>query len=97
MLFRRALDRENVTEALSVASELDFVSLAEALELTLLLVEPLLCEPGSSWFSGNSHRAPDCESSYAPSSLACSGASPKVVGKGTTPRESPALVASRSS
>lgn len=37
MLFRRALDRENVTEALSVASELDFVSLAEALELTLLL------------------------------------------------------------
>ena len=34
MLVRRALDRENVTEALSVASELDFVSLAEALELT---------------------------------------------------------------
>lgn len=37
MLVRRALDRENVTEALSVASELDFVSLAEALELTLIL------------------------------------------------------------
>ena len=37
MRFRRALDRENVTEALSAASELDFVSLAEALELTLLL------------------------------------------------------------
>lgn len=37
MLVRRALDRENVTETLSVASELDFVSLAEALELTLLL------------------------------------------------------------
>jgi hypothetical protein len=37
MHFRRALDRANVTEALSAASELDFVSLAEALELTLLL------------------------------------------------------------
>ena len=31
MLVRRALDRENVTEALSVASELDLVSLEEAL------------------------------------------------------------------
>ena len=39
MRFRRALDRGNVTEALSSAAELDFVSLAEALELTLLLVE----------------------------------------------------------
>ena len=37
--FRRALDRGNVTEALSSASELQFVGLAEALELTLLLVE----------------------------------------------------------
>jgi hypothetical protein len=34
MRFRRALDRENVTEALSAASELGFVGLAEALELT---------------------------------------------------------------
>jgi hypothetical protein len=39
MRFRRALDRENVTEALSAASELPFVGLAEALELTLLLVD----------------------------------------------------------
>ena len=37
MRFRRALDRGNVIEALSAASELDFVGLAEALELTLLL------------------------------------------------------------
>ena len=37
MRFRRALDRGNVTEALSAASELQFVGLAEALELTLLL------------------------------------------------------------
>jgi hypothetical protein len=37
--FRRALDRGNVTEALSTASELQFVSLAEALELTLLLAD----------------------------------------------------------
>jgi hypothetical protein len=37
MRFRRALDRANATEALSAASELDFVSLADALELTLLL------------------------------------------------------------
>ena len=36
LLFRRAL-RPRVTEALFVASELDFASLAEALELTLLL------------------------------------------------------------
>jgi hypothetical protein len=39
MRFRRALDRGNVTEALSAASELQFVGLAEALELTLLLAE----------------------------------------------------------
>jgi hypothetical protein len=39
MRFRRALDRGNVTEAMSAASELQFVSLAEALELTLLFVD----------------------------------------------------------
>jgi hypothetical protein len=37
--FRRALDRRNVTEALSAASELQFVGIAEALELTLLLAD----------------------------------------------------------
>ena len=36
--FRRALDRGNVTEA-PAASDLQFVSLAEALELTLLLAD----------------------------------------------------------
>ena len=39
MRFRRALDRGNVTEALSAVSELQFVGLAEALELTLLLAD----------------------------------------------------------
>ena len=39
MRFRRALDRGNVTEALSAAVELDVVGLAEALELTLLLAD----------------------------------------------------------
>jgi hypothetical protein len=39
MRFRRALDRGNVTEALSSASELEHVGLAEALELCLLLLE----------------------------------------------------------
>jgi hypothetical protein len=39
MRFRRALDRGNVTEALSAAAELHFVGLAEALELTLLLAD----------------------------------------------------------
>ena len=39
MRFRRALDGGNVTEALSTASELQFVGLAEALELTLLLAD----------------------------------------------------------
>ena len=37
MRFRRALDRQNITEALSAASELQHVGLAEALELCLLL------------------------------------------------------------
>ena len=37
MRFRRALDRGNVTESLSAASELQHVGLAEALELCLLL------------------------------------------------------------
>jgi hypothetical protein len=39
MRFRRALDRGNVTEALSAAGELEHVGLAEALELCLLLRE----------------------------------------------------------
>jgi hypothetical protein len=37
--FRRALDRRNVTEALSAATEIQVVGLAEALELTLLLAD----------------------------------------------------------
>ena len=37
MRFRRALDRGNVTEALSSASELKHVGLTEALGLCLLL------------------------------------------------------------
>jgi hypothetical protein len=37
MRFRRALDRGNITEALSAASELQHVGLGEALELCLLL------------------------------------------------------------
>jgi hypothetical protein len=39
MRFRRALDRQNVTEPLSAASELQHVGLAEALELCLLLAD----------------------------------------------------------
>jgi hypothetical protein len=35
--FRRALDRQNVSEALSAASELEHLGLAKALELCLLL------------------------------------------------------------
>lgn len=37
--FRRALDSRNVTLALATATELDFVSLPDALELVLLLVD----------------------------------------------------------
>jgi hypothetical protein len=37
--FRRALDSGNATVALATATELDFVSLPEALELLLLLLE----------------------------------------------------------
>jgi hypothetical protein len=36
--FRRALDSRNTTVALATATELDFVSLPDALELVLLLV-----------------------------------------------------------
>jgi len=39
MRFRRALDRGNLTEALSSAAELEHVGLTEALELCLLLVD----------------------------------------------------------
>jgi hypothetical protein len=39
MRFRRALDRGNVTEAVSSASELEHVGLTEALELCLLLAD----------------------------------------------------------
>lgn len=61
MRFRRALDRGNVTEALSAASELQFVALAEALELTLLLAdrEPERYERGSTCSRRRSpHKAP---------------------------------------
>ena len=37
--FRRALDSRNVTVAYATATELDFVSLPDALELVLLLVD----------------------------------------------------------
>ena len=37
--FRRALDSRNATVALATATELDFVSLADALELVLLLLD----------------------------------------------------------
>jgi hypothetical protein len=37
--FRRALDRRNVTEALSAATEIQVIGLVEALELTLLLAD----------------------------------------------------------
>jgi hypothetical protein len=39
MRFRRALDRRNVTEALSAATEIQVAGLVEALELTLLLAD----------------------------------------------------------
>jgi hypothetical protein len=39
MSFRRALDRGNLTEALSAASELEHVGLTEALELCPLLAD----------------------------------------------------------
>ena len=37
--FRRALDSRNVTAAFATATELDFVSLPDALELVLLVVD----------------------------------------------------------
>jgi hypothetical protein len=37
--FRRALDSRNATEAYATATELDFVSLPDALELVLLVVD----------------------------------------------------------
>jgi hypothetical protein len=43
MRFRRALDRGNVTEALSAASEIQVVALEDALALTLLIADR---EPG---------------------------------------------------
>jgi hypothetical protein len=46
MRFRRALDRQNVTEALSDASELQHVGLTEALEVCLLLPDKALERAG---------------------------------------------------
>jgi hypothetical protein len=57
MRFRRALDCGNVTEALSAASELQFVSLADALELTLL---PADGEAGEVRAGGRSLARPLC-------------------------------------
>jgi hypothetical protein len=52
MQFRRALDRKNVTEALSAAGELQFVGLAEALELTLLLADERMRSTSAPPFAG---------------------------------------------
>ena len=54
MRFRRALDRGNVSEALSAAAELQFVSLAEALELTLLLADREPISTSGQPFAGTS-------------------------------------------
>jgi hypothetical protein len=54
MRFRRALDRGNVTEALSSASELEHVGLNEPLELCLLLRDksaPTFPRAALRWYS----------------------------------------------
>ena len=70
---RRALDSGNPTLALSAATELDFVSLPDALELVLLLVE----DPGKfrrtalRWHSRYCAEVPDVGFEEAHAVLAC--------------------------
>jgi hypothetical protein len=54
--FRRALDHGNATEALWAAGEVEFVGLAEALDLTLLLAEGDSGEPTGSLSAGRALR-----------------------------------------
>jgi hypothetical protein len=71
--FRRALDGGNATIALAAATELDFVSLADALELVLLLVD----EPGKfrraalRWHARYCADVPDVGFEEAQAVLAC--------------------------
>jgi hypothetical protein len=71
--FRRALDGGNATIALSAAAELDFVSLSDALELVLLLVD----EPGKfrraalRWHARYCADVPDVGFEEAQAVLAC--------------------------
>jgi hypothetical protein len=71
--FRRALDSGNATIALAAAAELDYVSLPDALEIVLLLVE----EPGKfrraalRWHSRYCGELPDVGFEEAHAVLAC--------------------------
>jgi hypothetical protein len=79
MRFRRALDRGNVTESLSAASELQFVSLAEALELTLLLAneQPEKYERAAQrWHARFLHEVPNVELRESQAVVALLGAIP---------------------
>jgi hypothetical protein len=71
--FRRALDSRNVTVALATATELDFVSLPDALELVLLLID----DPGRfrraalRWHARYCGEIPDVGFEEAHAVLAC--------------------------
>ena len=52
MRFRRALDRDNVPDALSAGSELEHVGLTEALEICLLLTDKALSATREPLFAG---------------------------------------------
>ena len=71
--FRRALDSQNATVAFATATELDFVSLPDALELVLLLVD----DPGRfrraalRWHARYCAEVPDVGFEEAHAVLAC--------------------------
>ena len=71
--FRRALDSHNATVAFATATELDFVSLPDALELVLLLVD----DPGRfrrsalRWHARYCAEVPDVGFEEAHAVLAC--------------------------
>jgi hypothetical protein len=86
---RRALDRGNLIEALSSASELEHVGLTEALELCLLLVEKFPSASGGRPFAGTAATAGSCATSTWTRGSPCSPRSARCAVRAPSPPPPP--------
>jgi hypothetical protein len=91
--FRRALDSQNATVALATATELDYVSLPDALELVLLMVDDprRFRRAALRWHARYSAEVPDVGFEEAQAVLACL-AGTETHGKSSSSSLAPTLI-----